>query len=326
MDWRRVAVGVLAGVVCAVLAAPASALAQDYPTRTVRIIVPFPAGGSADLLPRLVGDWLSRKWSQPVVIENRTGAGGNVGAEAVAKAEPDGYTLLSTPPGPLVVNQNLYPKMNFEPADFAPVSVIGRIPNSLLVSTKVPANIFAEFLAYARANPGKLSYASQGNGTTSHLTAEMFNLMAKVKMVHVPYRGSAPALQDLVAGNVDVFFDNLGAALQLVRGGQVKLLAVATEKRVKDLPDVPAVAETIPGFSSVTWFAMAAPPKTDSKIVAKINADVAEALRQPEIVKRMAELSAEPVGGSVQQTAAFFREETERWAKVIKEADIKIAQ
>jgi len=309
----------------AVLAAcMGSAVAQDFPTRPVRIIVPFPAGGTADIVPRVVGDMLSRKWGQPVIIENRTGAGGNIGAEAVFKAEPDGYTLLSAPPPPLVINQNLYPKLNFDPLQFVPIAVMVRVPNSLVVTPKLSARSVADLIAQARADPGKVTSATQGNGTTSHLTSEMFQMMAGVKVQHVPYRGSAPALADLVAGNVDVMFDNLGVSLALVKGGQLRLLAVATPKRMASLPDVPTVAETLPGFESAAWYAVVAPPKTPQAIVNKINADINEALHRPEMLHHLAEWSGEAIGGTPQATATYMREEVERWNKVIKAAGVKL--
>jgi tripartite-type tricarboxylate transporter receptor subunit TctC len=308
----------------AILAALPGAGAQDYPSRPVKIIVPFPAGGTADVMPRVIGEWLSRKWGQPVVVENRTGAAGNIGAEAVAKAEPDGYTLLSAPPPPLVINQNLYPKLGFDPTEFVPIVIMGRVPNALVINAKLPFNSVAELIAHAKANPGKLTSATQGNGTTSHLTSELFQLMADVKFQHVPYRGSAPALTDLVAGSVDLMFDNLGVSLPLVKSGQLKLLGVATPKRMASLPDVPTIAETLPGFESAAWFAIVAPPKTPQAVVDKINADVNEALRQGDIVQRLAQLSAEPIGGTPQATAAYMREEIERWHKVIKAANVKL--
>jgi tripartite-type tricarboxylate transporter receptor subunit TctC len=323
---RRFARGCIgAGLaLAAMLAALPGAVAQDYPSRPVKIIVPFPAGGTADVMPRVIGEWLSRKWGQPVVVENRTGAAGNIGAEAVAKAEPDGYTLLSAPPPPLVINQNLYPKLGFDPTEFVPIVIMGRVPNALVINPKLPFNSAAELIAYAKANPGKLTSATQGNGTTSHLTSELFQLMADVKFQHVPYRGSAPALTDLVAGSVDLMFDNLGVSLPLVKGGQLKLLGVATPKRMASLPDVPTIAETLPGFESAAWFAIVAPPKTPQAVVDKINADVNEALRQGDIVQRLAQLSAEPIGGTPQATAAYMREEIERWHKVIKAANVKL--
>ena len=323
---RRFARGCIgAGLaLAAMLAALPGAGAQDYPSRPVKIIVPFPAGGTADVMPRVIGEWLSRKWGQPVVVENRTGAAGNIGAEAVAKAEPDGYTLLSAPPPPLVINQNLYPKLGFDPTEFVPIVIMGRVPNALVINAKLPFNSVAELIAYAKANPGKLTSATQGNGTTSHLTSELFQLMADVKFQHVPYRGSAPALTDLVAGSVDLMFDNLGVSLPLVKGGQLKLLGVATPKRMASLPDVPTIAETLPGFESAAWFAIVAPPKTPQAVVDKINADVNEALRQGDIVQRLTQLSAEPIGGTPQATAAYMREEIERWHKVIKAANVKL--
>jgi tripartite-type tricarboxylate transporter receptor subunit TctC len=323
---RRLARGCIgAGLaLAAMLAALPQADAQDYPSRPVKIIVPFPAGGTADVMPRVIGEWLSRKWGQPVVVETRTGAAGNIGAEAVAKAEPDGYTLLSAPPPPLVINQNLYPKLGFDPSEFVPIVIMGRVPNALVVNPKLPLNSVAEVIAYAKANPGKLTSATQGNGTTSHLTSELFQMMADVKFQHVPYRGSAPALTDLVAGSVDLMFDNLGVSLPLVKGGQLKLLGVATPKRMASLPDVPTIAETLPGFESAAWFAIVAPPKTPQAVVDKINADVNEALRQSDIVQRLTQLSAEPIGGTPQATAAYMREEIERWHKVIKAANVKL--
>ena len=323
---RRLARGCIgAGLaLAAMLAVLPQAAAQDYPSRPVKIIVPFPAGGTADVMPRVIGEWLSRKWGQPVVVENRTGAAGNIGAEAVAKAEPDGYTLLSAPPPPLVINQNLYPKLGFDPTEFVPIVIMGRVPNALVVNPKLPLNSVAEVIAYAKANPGKLTSATQGNGTTSHLTSELFQMMADVKFQHVPYRGSAPALTDLVAGSVDLMFDNLGVSLPLVKGGQLKLLGVATPKRMASLPDVPTIAETLPGFESAAWFAIVAPPKTPQAVVDKINADVNEALRQSDIVQRLTQLSAEPIGGTPQATAAYMREEIERWHKVIKAANVKL--
>jgi tripartite-type tricarboxylate transporter receptor subunit TctC len=314
-----------AGVaLAAMFAALPSAPAQDYPSRPVKIIVPFPAGGTADVMPRIFAEWLSRKWGQPVIVENRTGAAGNIGAEAAFKSEPDGYTLLSAPPPPLVINHNLYPKLGFDPTEFIPIIIMGRVPNALVVNPKVAANTVAELIAFARANPGKLTSATQGNGTTSHLTSELFQLMAQVKVQHIPYRGSAPALTDLVAGSVDIMFDNLGVSLALVKAGQLKLLAVATPKRMASLPDAPTMAETLPGFESAAWFAVVAPPKTPTAIVSKINADMNEALRQGEVVARLGQLSAEPIGGTPQATAAYMREEVTRWHNVIKSAGVKL--
>jgi tripartite-type tricarboxylate transporter receptor subunit TctC len=323
-NWHRLLGASLAGVALAVSLEAHPAQAQDYPTRAVKIIVPFPAGGSADVVPRVVGDWLSHKWGQPVVIENRVGAAGNIGSEMAYKAEPDGYTLLSAPPPPLVINQNLYPKLNFDPSKFIPIIVMARIPNSLVVTPKFPPKTVAEVIAYAKANPGKINSAIQGAGTTSHLTSEMFQMMAGVKFQHVPYTGSAPALNDLIGGNVDIMFDNLGVSLALVKGGKLRLLAVASPKRMASLPDIPTIAETLPGFESEAFFSVVAPPGTPQQIVSKINADINEALRQPELGPRMASLSAETVGGTLKETADYFHAQVDAWNKVIKAANVKL--
>jgi tripartite-type tricarboxylate transporter receptor subunit TctC len=320
---RRALFAAAAGI-AALMAALSASQAQDYPNRTVRIIVPFPAGGTADAMPRVVADYLSRKWGQPVVIENRSGAGGNVGAEAAYKSEPDGYTLLSAPPPPLVVNHNLYPKLGFDPTRFEPIAVMGLVPNALLTNPGFPPKSVAEVIAYGKANPGKIISATQGNGTTSHLTSEMFQMMGGFRLTHVPYRGAAPALTDLVGGTANIMFDNLGVSLTQVQGGKIKLLGVATAKRMASLPDVPTIGETLPGFESAAWFAVVAPPGTPKQIVEKLNADINEALRDPGVAKRMAGMSAEIVGGSTAATAKYFRSEVDRWHKVIKAANIKV--
>jgi tripartite-type tricarboxylate transporter receptor subunit TctC len=311
-------------VLFAALGMPWAALAQDYPKRAVHIIVPFPAGGTADIVPRVVGEALSRKWGQPVVIDNRTGAGGNIGAEVAYKADPDGYTLMSSPPPPLVINQNLYPRLGFDPARFVPIVVMASVPTGVVVTPRFPANSIADLIAYARANPGKVTVATQGNGTTSHLTTEMFQMMAGVKVQQVPYRGSAPALADLAAGNVEVMFDNLGVSLALVKAGKLRLLAVATPQRMVSLPDVPTVAEALPGFASQAWYAMVAPPGTPAQIVDKVNADINEILRRPQMQPHLEEWSAEAVGGTPAAAADYLREEIERWNKVIKAAGVKL--
>ena len=310
-----------------VLAQP-TASAQDaasYPAKPIRIIVPFPAGGTADILPRVLAEKISTRLGQPVLIENRAGAAGNIGAEAVFKAEPDGYTLLSAPPPPFVINQSLYAKLGFDAAQFVPVTVIANVPNVLLVHPKVAANTLQEFIGHAKANPDKLNYASQGSGTTSHLTAEMFKSMAGVRIAHVPYKGTAPALTDLLGGQVEMMFDNLGVSAQHVRSGKLKALAVSSAKRATSLPTVPTVIEAgLPGFISVAWFGVAAPPKTSPEIAAKLSAAIAEALKHPDVVKRLQDLSAEPVGNTPSEMAAFMKEEIERWRRVIQSAGVKV--
>ena len=303
----------------------APAQAQTYPDRTVKIIVPFPAGGTADAVPRLVADWLSRKWGQTVVIENVTGAAGNIGAEVAYRSAPDGYTLLAAPPPPLVINQTLYPKLAYDPTKFEPIIVMAQVPNALIVNPdKVKATSVAELIDYLKKNPDKVTAATQGNGTTSHLTSELFQLMAKVKMRNIPYRGSAPALQGLLAGDVDLMFDNLGVSLPLVEAGKLKLLAVAAPKRLPALPNMPTIAETLPGFEAVAWYGIVAPPGTPKGVVDKVNADVNEALRQPELQDRFKNLSAQIFGGSVDKTIKYFHEEVDRWGNVIKAAGIKL--
>ena len=307
------------------LALAASAQAQEYPTKPIRIIVPYPAGGSADLLPRIFAEKLNAKWGQPVLVENRPGAGGNVGAEFAYKAEPDGYTLFATAPGPLVVNQNLFRKLAFDPAQFVPVSVMAAIPNVFLVNPNVPAKNVDELIAYAKANPGKLNYGSQGNGTTSHLTAELFKSTAGgLNITHVPYKGSAPAMAALLGGEIDLMFDNLGVTLQHVKSGKLKVLAVGSEKRVASLPEVPTMSEILSGFSSVAWFGIVAPPKTPAPIAEKLSAAVAEAIRQPDVARRLAAMSAEPIGGTPAEMAAFMKRDGERWKGVIESAQVKV--
>jgi tripartite-type tricarboxylate transporter receptor subunit TctC len=318
----------IAAGLAAIVALPTAGLAQDYPTRTVKIIVPFPPGGTADAMPRIVADWLSRKWGQAVIVENRAGAGGNVGADAAYHSDPDGYTIFASPPPPLVINQNLYPKLNFDPAQFIPLAVMGKVPNAILTnSPKLKAvKTVADFVAFAKANPGVLNSATQGIGTTSHLTSELFAQRAGVKFQHIHYRGSAPAVQDLVAGNVDVAFDNVGAAGALIKAGTIRALGLATEKPMDAFPGVPTVKETVPGFVVVTWFALVAPPKVPQPIVSRLNADINEALRDPDVMKRLANLSADVAGGSVAETAAFFKAEIETWHNVIKTANVKLEQ
>ncbi|MFN0305556.1 MAG: Bug family tripartite tricarboxylate transporter substrate binding protein [Burkholderiales bacterium] len=307
------------------LAAASHALGQaDFPNRPVRIVVPFPAGGSADAMPRLISARLSEKWGQPVIVENKSGAAGNVGADFVAKAEPDGHTLLASAPGPIAIHQALYKKLSFDPDAFVPVTILSLVPNVLVVHPKVSANTIAELIAFAKANPDKLNYASQGSGGTAHLSAELFKSLAGIRMVHVPYKGAAPAVADLLGGQVDLMFENIAGALPHVRAGKLRLLGVGTEKRMDEVRDVPAISETLPGFVAVAWFGVVAPPKTPAALAARISADMRDALKDPDVIKRMADRSATPVGGTPAETARFIRAETERWSKVIRDAGAQV--
>jgi len=299
-----------------------TAWSQEWPTKTVRIVVPFPPGGSADLLPRIVGEKLAERWGQPVIVDNRPGAAGNIGADVVFRSEPDGYTLLSAPPPPLVINRLLYPKLGYDSTQFVPMSVMAAIPNVLLVHPKVPANSVADLITYVKQNPGKLNYASQGNGTTSHLTAELFKSMAGgLQIAHIPYKGTAPALADLLAGQVDMMCDNLGVSLPHVRAGKLKALAVTSKTAFMGIP---AMAETLPGFEAQAWFGVVGPPKTSPAIADKVGTSIREVLKMPEVQKRLAELSAEPMGLGPAESAAFMKQETERWGAVIRNAGVKL--
>jgi tripartite-type tricarboxylate transporter receptor subunit TctC len=306
------------------VAGTAVAAAQgNYPNRLIKIIVPVPPGAFADTLPRLIGEKLAAMWGQPVIIENRPGAASNLGAEAVAKAAPDGYTLLATPPGPLVVNQSLYAKLPFDPETFVPVTVMAALPYVLLANPALPFANVAEFVTYAKANPDKLNFGSAGIGSPPHLAMEWLKTLAGIRMTHVPYRGSGPALADLVAGHVGLMFDNVGNPVPLIRDGKVRALGVASERRLAVLPDVAPIAETFPSFKVTTWFAIVAPPKTPPEIAAKLSAAFGEILRMPDVGRRIQDSYGTPVGGSPADTATLIKTETERWRAIVQAAGIK---
>jgi tripartite-type tricarboxylate transporter receptor subunit TctC len=312
----------------AAVAAPALcrvAWSQTYPARTVRIIVSSLPGGGPDIASRLLGDRLASRWGHPVVVENRPGAGGNIGAGEVAAAAPDGYTLLASQPSPITTNALLYRKLSFDPAAFEPVIVMTTLPNALVVRRDFPANDVAGLAAYARANPGKVTYGSQGIGTTPHLTAELFARRIGASLIHVPYRGSNQAVNDLVAGHIDLLFIQIDSVREHYLAGRLKMLAVATDQRLASVKDVPTMAEAgFADFRSNTWNAIAAPPRTPEPIVAKINAAMNELLHAPDIVRQFERLDIQPVGGSPADMAAFVHEETRRWGEVIKAANIKL--
>jgi tripartite-type tricarboxylate transporter receptor subunit TctC len=298
--------------------------AANYPNRPVHIIVCVPAGGGVDTVTRIVANGLQKKLGQTVVVENRSGAGGNIGAEAVFTAEPDGYTLLAAQPAPLTVNPLLYKQMSFDPTKFEPITIMTSIANVLLVRPDFPAKTAQEFIAYAKANPGKINYASQGIGTTSHLTAALFERMTGTKLVHVPYKGTAPALNDLIASHVDMIFMELASALKLHEAGRARILAVATSARIPSLPDVPTFAEAgVKGFESGTWNAIVAPPKTPPAIVAKLNKAINEVLDSPDAQELFKKIDLHAAGGTPAQAAAFIRNETAVWGAVIKEAHVE---
>ena len=315
---------VAAALLCQAAATPAGAQ-ESYPSRLVRIIVPFPAGGTADALPRIVAEKLSDQWRQPVVIDNRAGAGGNIGAEAVAGSPRDGYVLLASPPGPIAINDILYKKLAFQPSKFEPVIVLGTVPNVLLVKPAFPVKTASELIDYIKANPGKVTFASQGNGSTSHLSAMLFQKLTGTEMVHVPYRGTTPALQDIMGNHIDVFFDNLGSSLNLHIAGNLRILALGSAGRVPSLPDIPTLAEAgVPGFQSVTWFAVVAPPGTPAPVTQAINKAVGEALQLPVVREQFEKMGVRPVGGSVAETEKFISKERARWGEVIRATNIRM--
>jgi tripartite-type tricarboxylate transporter receptor subunit TctC len=320
----RTLAGATLATVALMTGAPGAAFAQtDYPNRSVKIVVPLPPGAAADTIPRIVADKLSARWRQPVVIENKPGAAQNLGAELVARAEPDGYTLLAGPPGPLAFSGALFPRLGFDPAAFVPVTVLATLPYVMVVNPKVPVTSVRELVAYAKANPDKLNYGSPGNGSAPQLVVEWFKSVAGIRMTHVPYRGAAPAMTDLLAGHIDLMIDNLGNALGPVRDGKLRALAVADAKRISELPDVPTIADAYPGFVTSTWFAIVAPPKTPAGIADALSVAMNAVLRMPDVVRHLRDLGATPAGSTPAATAAFIRRETGRWTKVIKDADIR---
>ncbi len=318
----------LIGCGAAALATPAlgsSAFAQVWPSRFVRMIVPFPPGGGTDAIARIVAGRLSEMWGQQVVIENRGGGATNLGTEAVVRAEPDGYTLLLTSLN-LAVNPFLFPSLSYDPvADLAPLTLICEYPNIMVVPVSSPAKSVAEFIAYAKANRGKITFASSGHGTSVHLSAELFKRLAGIEMLHVPYRGAGPALNDLLPGRVDVMFNNIGAVLPLIQAGRLRGLAVTTSKRAAAVPDMPTVGESgVPGFNVSAWYALAAPAKIPAEIARKINADTVAALAYPATRDSLEKLGVVVVGSTAAEFAAFLRTEMEKWRPVIEEAGITI--
>lgn len=317
----------LATLAAAGLAGPAFAqdAAAQYPGKPIRVIVNFPAGGTVDALARTVAEKLAQRWGKPVIVENRPGAGGNIGAQLVASADGDGYTLLATPPGPLSIHQYLYKQLAFDPAKLEPVVLLAGVPNAITARADFPANSLQELVAYVKAHPGKVTYGSQGNGSTSHLTGQMFANMIGGDMVHVPFKGEGPALIELLGGRIDLFFGNISAVLKYRASKQVKLLALAAEKRGFMAPDVPTAAEAgLADFLSSAWFAISAPPGTPKPIVDKLNAALNDIMKMPDVRERFAAQGAEVMGGSPERMAAFVNGERARWNAVIHSAGVKI--
>ena len=324
MMFRRTAMALLAFGLGALTAPVNPALALDYPTRPVRFIVGYPAGGSTDIIARLIGQRLSERLGQQFVVENKPGAGNNIGTETVVRADPDGYTVLLVNPANFI-NTSLYANLSFNfLRDIAPVASFLRVPNVMTVPKAVPAKTVAEFIAYVKANPGKVNLASSGNGTSVHLSGEMFMAMTGAKMLHVAYKGAAPATTDLISNRVQVMFDNMPSIIGHIRGGELRALAVTTAQRSPELPDVPTVAETVPGYEASALFGMGAPAKTPPEIIAKLNHEINEVLAEPEIKKRLTELGGAPLITTPEDFGSMVKAETEKWGKVVKSADIKI--
>jgi tripartite-type tricarboxylate transporter receptor subunit TctC len=317
--------GLLAVMLGGVGIAVAADTAPDYPRAPIRLVVNFPAGGTADILGRIVGQKLAEKWNQPVTIDNRVGAGGNIGAQAAYAAEPDGHTLLVSPPGPLAINQSLYKKLPFDAARFVPVTLLAQIPNVIATRVDLPASSVRELLAYAKANPGRVSYASQGNGSTSHLSGQMLASMGGVELIHVPYKGEGPALVDLMAGRVDLFVGNVSAVLKFRQDRKVRFLAMASARRSANAPDVPTAAEAgLPGFEASAWFALVAPPGTPGAVASKLQTAVAEALATQDVQQRVLALGGEVSGMSPAELSGFLAAERVRWKKVIDTANVTL--
>ena len=328
MTSRRAVISLIAiglsGVGLSVVASIGRAFALDYPTRPVRFVVGYPPGGATDILARLIGQRLSEKLGQQFVIENKPGAGNNIATESVVNAAPDGYTILLINPANYI-NTTLYANLKFNfVRDIAPIASFNRVPNVLTVNKDVPAKSVAEFIAYAKAIPGTVNMASSGNGTSVHLSGEMFMAMTGVKMQHVPYRGAAPATTDLLGGQVQVIFDNMPSIIQHIRSGSLRALGVTTAERSPQLPDVQTVAETVPGYEASALFGVGAPKNTPKEIVEKLNREINAILAEPEMTKRLVELGGEPLIQSPDAFGEMIKAETDKWRKVVEFAGLKV--
>lgn len=317
---RGFTLALAAGVAAGGFAALPAAAQANYPAKPITIVVPFAAGGTTDILARVIGEALKKELGQPVVIDNRAGAGGNIGGALAAKAAADGYTLFMGTVGTHAINASLYKKMPFDPIkDFAPLTRVAMVPNLLVAHPTRPYKTVQELVAYAKANPGKVTFGSSGNGSSIHLSGELFDSMAKVDMIHVPYKGSAPAVSDLIGGQIDIMFDNMPSAIQHVRSGRLKAIAVTTAKRSPELPNVPTIAEAgVPGYEATSWFGMFAPAATPAPIVTRLNTALVKVLSDADVKKKLAEQGAEPYAEKPEQFAEFIRKETAKWSQVVK--------
>jgi tripartite-type tricarboxylate transporter receptor subunit TctC len=294
--------------------------AQDYPSKPIKLVVPVATGAAFDTVTRLLAEKLRTKWGQPVVVENRAGASHNIGAESVFRSAPDGYTMLFAPPPALVINKSLFPKLAYDPDAFVPVSVVVSTYNVLVVNASVPAENVQQLIAYAKANPDRLNYASAGSGSTPHLAAEMFKSMAGVKIAHIPYKGTSQAILELIGGRVEIMFSDIGLALPHIRSGKLRVLAVGSEKRTSALPETPAMSEVLPGFLSVLWLGVVAPTGTPPAIANQFSSAIAETLKQPDVASRLHELNFDPVGSTPAAMSQFMAQERVRWRKVIRDS------
>jgi tripartite-type tricarboxylate transporter receptor subunit TctC len=304
-------------------AIPALSQAQTYPAKPIKIIVPSPGGATTDTLARIIAEKLQEKWGQPVIIDDRAGAGGNIGAEEAIKSAPDGYTLLFSYPAPLVVNKSLYTNLSYDPDSFVAISLVAIVPLVFAVTPTLEVTNLQQLIAFAKTHPNQLNYASQGYGTTGHLAGELFKSMAGIEIVHVPYRGSMLALTDLLGGRVDMMFIELSTVLAHIKARTLRAFAMGSEARNQFLPDVPAMGEVLQGFHASTWFGMVAPPATPPGIVGKLSAAVSDAIHEPDAAKRLLEMSADAVGDTPAEMTIFLRQERERWGKMIRATGVK---
>jgi tripartite-type tricarboxylate transporter receptor subunit TctC len=322
----RSAVRVLAVLLLSAVAGGnwSEALAQAYPSKPIKIVVTFPLGGAPDILARLFGAKMQENWGQPVIVDNRPGAGGNIGADYVAKSPADGYTLVMGTVGTHAINASLYSKMPYDPVrDFAPVILVAQTPNLLVVNNNVPAKTVQELIDYARANPGKVNFGSPGIGTSIHVSGELFNTMAGVKTQHVPYKGRQFAIPDLLGGQIQMMFDNMPSALPVAREGKLRALAVTSAKRHPAAPDIPTMAETLPGFEATSWFAVYAPAATPADVVGKLNAEMNRIMTLADVKEKLANIGLDVAGGTPEALAAYTKSELAKWAKVVKESGAK---